>query len=94
VKKWQKFMRSKAMIKDKEKYIHSIMYDENLVYILDMEDINYAMKPIAKVLYYNEKIPFLGTRDIDCIFLTDDGLERLEEILKEESNDRLQRKIY
>jgi hypothetical protein len=89
-------MRSKAMIKDKEKYIHSIMYDDELIYILEMDDINYAIKPIiSNILYYDEKFYCLTAKeDTKCIFLTDDGLERLENILKEESNDRLQRKIY
>jgi hypothetical protein len=76
-------MRRKAMIKDKEKYIHSIMYDDELIYILEMDDINYAIKTIAKVLYYDEDFSCLTTKDTKCILLTDDGLEQLEDILED-----------
>jgi hypothetical protein len=73
------------MIKDKEKYIHSIMYDDELIYILEMDDINYAIKPIvSNILYYDEKFPCLTAKDTKCILLTDDGLEKLEYLLQEE----------
>jgi hypothetical protein len=72
-----------------EKYIHSIMYDDELINILDENEIDYVIKPVVKALYYDEELHYLTTRYIDCVFLTDEGLEKLEEILKEKNNDNL-----